>query len=440
MFTDLGDALLWCEDAEQAGPNMESTGDTTAHEERIVDEQMPTSAEVPVVSERRASLTLGTTLIDRYQAIVKIQMDDTEDSLSQILHIWRTYRERVASTSSTDYLSLDHIGLFLRRLREKVHCEPVIRTIPQCLASDKPNFVLCPERSVFQLVLSLYMSLQHDAPLPLPSEVLLCTRSTTTEEVELIWARAFTESPSGDRKLYSILWIDKLRMETTQELEKRLQAMAAQQRTLQHPLLIVSIADSQENAYLMSSFDFNIIDFHNLHPFISEPVRIQKWLKQKLHSTDPTVSASSVDPELCCVRLVTSEQSGMGKSVFVQRRVEQLLTNLSRHTSFQNARLANDTLSVTISLHQKLVETEYLMEQLFRWRATSPIDEQQRAPAVIHLDVSREVREGLDRVLFSLLILGALRRRDGFVWLRHPRDLYIIENTPLLKRVIASRM
>ena len=80
------------------------------------------------------------------------------------------------------------------------------------------------------------------------------------------------------------------------------------------------------------------------------------------------------------------------------------------------------------------------MEQLFLWRATAPIDEQQRPPAVIHLDVSREVREGLDRVLFSLLILGALRRRDGFVWLRHPRDLYIIENTPLLQRIITARM
>ena len=441
MFTNLGEALTWCDDAEQVGPNMESTGDITADAERRVDEQLPAPAEAPAVSERRASLTLGTSLIDRYQAIVKIQMDDTKDSLAQILHIWRTYRERVASTSSTDYLSLDHIGLFLRRLREKIHCEPIERTIPQCLASNRPNFVLCPERSVFQLVFSLYMS-QSDARLPLPSEVLLCSSSTTTEEVELIWARAFTASPTGDCKLYSILWIDKLQMETIQELEKRLQAIVAQHSTLQNPLLIVSVADLQENAYLLTSLDFNIIDFHILRAFISKPVTIQKWLKQKLHCADSTaVSASSVDPEHCCVRLMTSEQSGMGKSVFVQQRVEQLRANLSGHSSFQNVSLRDDTLSVTISLHQKLVETEYLMEQLFQWRrATTSIEDQQRVPAVIHLDVSREVREGLDRVLFSLLILGALRRRDGFVWLRHPRDLYIIENTPLLQRVIASRM
>ena len=441
MFTNFGSALNWCDEAEEADADTEATGGAAAADgERRDDNEMSAIAETPAVSERRSSLTQRTTLDDRFQAIVKIQMDDTEDSLAQILHIWRRYRERVASISSTDYLSLDHIGLFLRRLRENVYCEPIKRTIPQCLTTDMPNFVLCPERSVFQLVLSLYMS-QSDAPLPLPSEVLLCTSSTTTEEVELIWARAFTESPSGDRKLYSILWIDNLRTETTHEFEKRLQAMAAQQRTLQHPLLIVSITDAQENAYLMSSLDFNIIDFHSLRPYMSDAVKIQKWLKQKLHCTDPTaVSASSVDPELCCVRLVTSEQSGMGKSVFVQRCVEQLRANLSRHTSFQNAHLANDTLAVTISLHQKLVETEYLMEQLFLWRATAPIDEQQRPPAVIHLDVSREVREGLDRVLFSLLILGALRRRDGFVWLRHPRDLYIIENTPLLQRIITSRM
>lgn len=439
LFSEEAAALNWCVEAEQqvaedADVNAEPAGTEAADTETTLCD----AAETPATLERRASLTFNTTLTGRYQKIVKMQLDDKEDSLSQIFHIWRTFRENVASISSTDYLSLDHIGLFLRRLRDKVRFEPIKRTIPQCLASDRPNFVLCPERSLLQLVFSLYMN-QPDEPLPTPSEVLFCTSSTTTEEVRLVWARAFTESPSGERKLYSILGIDSLRTETTQELEKRLQSMIAQQPTLHHPLLLVSVADFQGNAFLTSTLDFKIIDFDDLHPFMRDAVEIQKWLKERLRPKDQnTLTASEVDPEHCSVRLVASEQPGMGKSVFVQRRVEQLREYLSQQPIYQDANLTNETLSMTISLHQKRVETEYLMEQLFLWRSTIPSDEQQPPPppAVIHLDVSREVREGLDRVLFSLLILGALTRRDGFVWLRHPRDLYIIENTPLLQRVL----
>ena len=58
-----------------------------------------------------------------------------------------------------------------------------------------------------------------------------------------------------------------------------------------------------------------------------------------------------------------------------------------------------------------------------------------RLPEVIHLDLSREVRENVDRVLFALIVLGQLRRRDGLVWIRRPNDLYLVENTPLYQLV-----
>ena len=186
--------------------------------------------------------------------------------------------------------------------------------------------------------------------------------------------------------------------------------------------------------------DLNPIDFHSLRPIISNLDQIQAWLKKKLSSTDSTIiTASSVDPEQCAVRLVTSEQAGMGKSVFIQRRIEQLRSLLSRNSEYRE-HITSTNLSVSISVHQKHVDTKYLMEQLFLWRDTNELDEATRPPAVIHLDVSREVRDGLDHVLFSLLILGALRSRDGFVWLRNPCDLYLIENTPLLQRVVSSSM
>ena len=334
------------------------------------------------------------------------------------------------------------MGLFLRHLRESTRVAPIRRSLPaQILSSERPNFVVCPERLVFRLVLSLYMT-QPDSPLPTSSEVLLCSSDTTTEDLELLFMRAYTPASTGSQKFYSILWINRLRKDTIQDLEESLKSFFNANSKLCNPLLIVSTADPQQDhdVFLLSALDLNPIDFHSLRPFISNDDKLQTWIKMRLRPTDPKlIAASSVDPEQCSVRLVTSEQAGMGKSVFVLRRVEQLRALLTRIPQY-SAHLTGSSVSVSISMHQKRMETKYLMDQLFLWRDTNALDEANRPPAVIHLDVSREVREGLDRVLFALLILSQLNSRDGFVWLRNPRDRYIIENTPLLQRIISSSM
>uniref|UniRef100_A0A1I8GUQ9 AAA domain-containing protein n=3 Tax=Macrostomum lignano TaxID=282301 RepID=A0A1I8GUQ9_9PLAT len=50
---------------------------------------------------------------------------------------------------------------------------------------------------------------------------------------------------------------------------------------------------------------------------------------------------------------------------------------------------------------------------------------------VFHLDIAREVREDLDEALAQLLLLGALRSSKGFVWRRSPRDVFLLEHSPL---------
>jgi len=44
------------------------------------------------------------------------------------------------------------------------------------------------------------------------------------------------------------------------------------------------------------------------------------------------------------------------------------------------------------------------------------------------------VQEGVDYLLFNLLILGSITDREGYIWSRAPTDLYLIETMPLMQR------
>jgi len=49
------------------------------------------------------------------------------------------------------------------------------------------------------------------------------------------------------------------------------------------------------------------------------------------------------------------------------------------------------------------------------------------------------VQDGVDYLLFNLLVLGSITGREGYVWTRSPTDLYVIETMPLMQRD-SSRM
>ena len=43
-----------------------------------------------------------------------------------------------------------------------------------------------------------------------------------------------------------------------------------------------------------------------------------------------------------------------------------------------------------------------------------------------------QVQEGVDHLLYNLLVLGYVTDSHGQVWLRSPMDLYLVETVPLL--------
>ena len=68
------------------------------------------------------------------------------------------------------------------------------KQLPDCKRPDdihigQPTLINCPKKDVWNSILSLYTSLS-DETLPSSTEVLICCKSTTAEEFELLFRRA----------------------------------------------------------------------------------------------------------------------------------------------------------------------------------------------------------------------------------------------------------
>ncbi len=51
-----------------------------------------------------------------------------------------------------------------------------------------------------------------------------------------------------------------------------------------------------------------------------------------------------------------------------------------------------------------------------------------------------QVQEGVDDLLFNLLILGSITNKEGYVWRRSTSDLYVVETMPLLQRDTSNQV
>ena len=68
------------------------------------------------------------------------------------------------------------------------------RKFPDGFDEGKPNLIICSKDNMWRTILSLYME-SPDQCLPFSEEVLVCSQSTTTEEIELLFRRAIQYPP-----------------------------------------------------------------------------------------------------------------------------------------------------------------------------------------------------------------------------------------------------
>ena len=89
-----------------------------------------------------------------------------------------------------DCVSLEHLGQFLEMIGHHIDATNIPnRTCPEFIHVGRPTLIFCSKADIWRSILSIYMD-SENAVLPSASEVLVCCKSTTAEEIELLFRRA----------------------------------------------------------------------------------------------------------------------------------------------------------------------------------------------------------------------------------------------------------
>ncbi|XP_072028883.1 E3 ubiquitin-protein ligase rnf213-alpha-like isoform X2 [Amphiura filiformis] len=133
-----------------------------------------------------------------------------------------------------------------------------------------------------------------------------------------------------------------------------------------------------------------------------------------------TTESQLVQPnQRSTVQAIISRRAGVGKSTVVEGYVRHLR---SKHRVDPDVEMC-----ITIPLHDKQVDNDAVVDMLL---PHLNVDDSY-FPRVFHFDVAPMVQDGLDDLLFNLLVLGGLVNKHGYAWKCQPTDLFIIEITEL---------
>ncbi|WAR16707.1 R213A-like protein, partial [Mya arenaria] len=299
---------------------------------------------------------------------------------------------------------------------EKENDVRVKRELPAFSINNEPNLILCKSDETITTALSIYMQ-SKEQPLPSSDEVLLCSSTTKKEEVVEIFIRRSMFGEKG--KLHCLVNADLLDFDVSEAAGHFIDECNQEknyQKENKYGMVIICCRENENRSPLMSSLEKYI------RPAIPvETEKLSQYLLTKFAvntGTDQTF-ASDVDFEKSNTRIVLSERAGVGKSLFVKRVEEKLRFHVARQeqTTFER---------VTVPLQERSVNMEYVTQSLLK-HATEP---EIKTARLFHIDISHEVQEGIDYLLFNLLVLNSLKDESGLVWKRSVSDIYLIEHMP----------
>ncbi|XDV14216.1 hypothetical protein PO909_002393 [Leuciscus waleckii] len=275
------------------------------------------------------------------------------------------------------------------------------RELPNGMATGRPNLIICPSEEILISCISIYMRSKNE-PLPTYDEVLLCSSSTPYEEVELFLRRCLSAGYRG-KKIYTMLYVDQLTYEVSYKVEQFFQHQNALSRNDYRLVLVCS--SNREHAYLPSAFSQ-----FRLHLIPQEPIiGIQRYLARHFTVPADISSAADVFKNRQCVGIVSSERSGVGKSLYIKRMYENLKKKTKNPSQLKCIRLIDSRIDENVILQSLL---------------NSP---KKKELSVYHFDVTTMVKKGLHEFLFRLLILGYLTDSEGNMWKTSNKHLYVIE-------------
>ncbi|CAH1273731.1 RNF213 [Branchiostoma lanceolatum] len=334
-----------------------------------------------------------------------------ETMIKRMESVWGEYLTTVKSTTFEEYISIDHLALVLRNLSSTANIAVGRKWPSRFLEAGKPNLVVCPQDDIWQTVLSLYMQGQTQQPLPSYREVLICTPHTSLEEVVLLWRRAVGDQTGG---IFCLVAADQLDYDVSVRAEE-MRCKLFQGKSGYH-VVVVCTSERQHQSYMVTALDQYKVPL----PHVPSHDLVQEYLLSQFQQQDAGSAglASAVDHQRSSVRVISSQRAGVGKSLVVQRLSEELKKKLPRS-------LRGRVSYIKVPLHEATVNNDAVLEALLPHSANPA----SYSPRIIHLDISPLVHNGVDCLLFNLLVLGSLVGRDGAVWRRLPWDMYVVEHT-----------
>eukprot|EP00105_Crassostrea_gigas_P007930 XP_011422347.1 PREDICTED: E3 ubiquitin-protein ligase rnf213-alpha isoform X2 [Crassostrea gigas] len=342
-----------------------------------------------------------------------------EDTLIPDLEqLWEEFLSSISSSVS-DYLSVEHLGIILRRLAE-TETFTVSRPLIPGFERGTPNLLLCPQDEILNTVLTIY-SHDPDQPLPQSDEILMCTPHTTLDEVEIFWRRAVFDTTD---RIHCLVSGDLLDYDVSDRGERRLDyhMQRATEKDIPYKLVVVCSTERENHSRIVAA-----LDKYRRPPLpLLSHEKTAEYIKEKLtfNLKKPRVKPSAeADNENCTVRVVKSWRAGVGKTLHKKRLAEKL-------HSLHSGVVRTNKAVVSIPLHEREINIDSIMTVLLQ----NTLHPGKVEPRLFHIDLSHEVQEGVDYLLFQLLILGCLTNSTGHVWRKLPYDLYIVETMPLLAR------
>ena len=368
--------------------------------------------------------TFGTSFSSINEFTLENEFDSLRSNVSPLS--CSAYSPSRSAKNQEKFLDLSQLGQILFALHKRTKAKPTC-IVPEYISKGKPNLLVVPESDVLGTVLDLY---RHDesSSLPTASEVLVCTPETTAEEVILLWWRAVFS-----KHLHCLVHADRLDYTVSslviKELLRLLDTVHQQGHSCdEFALVVICRSENEDHTWIMSALE----EFRRLATPCS-PKEVRRYLMDKFLELSAKAtkrsgsclwhSAARMDHEESCVRVVTSERAGVGKSLYIEQlaaKVASLDVNQRQARRNPGARFMH-----TIPLQGNAVSVTGVMD-MFMHLVPGPSEHTSR---LFHIDVARTVQSGLDTFLFNLLVLGSVSDHIGRTWQRAPHDLYVVEVT-----------
>ncbi|RNA31081.1 E3 ubiquitin-ligase RNF213-like [Brachionus plicatilis] len=252
-----------------------------------------------------------------------------------------------------------------------------------------------------------------EQPLPSKDEVLYCNSKTTSEEIELFWLRVLSiyQADEKEQKIYSLINVQDLLYDQAVKAQASFEKLMANYSTNNKFLLcIICSAEREDKSVFVTAFNRYRKNF-NLPNDINKNLNI--YLRKQFKQKKEPFFEDKYGKELLSVQVITSDRAGVGKSLYVQRQIENSKSKTNRILKEK-----------CVSIKKQTLPFESVFEIFKNFEKEQC---RNKFAKIYHIDIAYEVWYEVDYFLFNLLCLGVIVNSNGKIFRRSPTDLYLIE-------------